>query len=84
MCIRQLTSVATSVSAPLASMLAILRSSRLPETSLSFTANRPPKPQHVSASGSGQTRRAVDRLEQRQRLARDAQARAGRGRPGDT
>ena len=55
MCIRQLTSVATSVSAPLASMLAIFRSSRLPDTSLSFTANKPPKPQHVSASGSGQS-----------------------------
>ena len=54
MCIRQLTSVATSVSAPLASMFAILRSRRLPDTSLNFTANRPPKPQQVSASGSGQ------------------------------
>ena len=54
MCIRQLTSVATNVSAPLASMLAISRFNRLPVHSLSFTANRPPKPQHVSASGSGQ------------------------------
>ena len=55
MCIRQLMSVAITASAPVSSMHSSLRSSMAPDTSLIFTAKRPPNPQQVSASRSGRT-----------------------------
>ena len=55
MCMAQLTSVTTMVSAPEAAICRHLRSSIAPEMSGSLTANRPPKPQQVSCSGRGTT-----------------------------
>src|SRR5690606_9199921 len=56
MCMAQLISVTTTVSAPASVMCRHLRASMAPEMSAIFTAKSPPNPQQVSASASGTSR----------------------------
>ena len=73
MCMRQLTSLATTARAPVASMASSFRSSIAPEMALIFTENRPPNPQQLSASARGRRSMCLDGIEQDNRLIPHAQ-----------
>ena len=73
MCIRQLMSVAITASAPVSSMHSSLRSSMAPDTSLIFTAKRPPNPQQGLGVAQRTHVHVFDRVQQLVRLAVDVQ-----------